>query len=141
MQAAPLWGYDPFAKPYELSVLLDIDLGTKTLYMASLVAIDWGSDDKGREIYYEEEIQPLAMTGFDDPGRDEGPGRPGPDSGPRLDDDFKDLLGGGEGVAGSDPRVAQAGAAAFTDRGVPMGAAIFGDRLRQARILRQKKAD
>jgi hypothetical protein len=101
--AAPLWGHDPFAQPYELSVLLDIDLGTKTLYMASLVAIDWGTDDKGREIYYEEEIPPPAVAGFDDSGPDGGPGRPGPNSGPSLDDDFIDLLGDGKGVAGSNP--------------------------------------
>jgi hypothetical protein len=97
----PLWGHDPFVAPYELSVLLDIDLGTKTLYMASLAAIDWGEDDKGREIYYEEEIPPPAMTGFDGSGPDGGPARPGPSS--PLDDDFNDMLDDGEEVTGSDP--------------------------------------
>lgn len=98
----PLWGHDPTAQPYEVSVLLDIDLGTKTLYKASLAAIDWGDDNKGREIYYEEEIPPPAAMGFNDPGSDAGAGGPGPSRSP-LDDDFTDLLGGGEGVAGTDP--------------------------------------
>lgn len=100
--APPLWGHDPSAQPYEISVLLEIDLGTKTLYMASLAAIDWGDDDKGREIYYEEEIPPPAVAGFDDPDP-----KASPDESLRssslLDDDFKDLLGSGEGVAETDP--------------------------------------
>ena len=99
----PLWGYDPFAQPYEISVLLDIDLGTKTLYMASLAAIDWGDNDRGREIYYEEEIPPPAVTGIEDSGADEGPDGPGPGFDSPLDDDFTDLLGDGEEVAGTDP--------------------------------------
>jgi hypothetical protein len=97
----PLWG-DPPVESYEISVLLDFDLGTKTLYMASLAAIDWGEDNKGRQIYYEEEIPPPAVTGFDDPDPGVRPGgRPPGES--LLLDDFKDLLGNGEGVAGTDP--------------------------------------
>ncbi len=98
----PLWGHDPLAQPYEISVLLDIDLRTKTLFKASLAAMDWGEDDKGREIYYEEEIPPPAVTGFDDSGPDGSPGGHGSGSGSPLDD-FKDLLGDGEEVAGPDP--------------------------------------
>lgn len=60
--SGPLFGYDPSAQPYELSVLLDVDLGTKTLLAASLAAIDWGRDDKGRVIYYEEEIPAVPMA-------------------------------------------------------------------------------
>lgn len=96
----PLWG-DPAVESYEISVLLDIDLGTKTLYKASLAAIDWGEDNKGKQIYYEEEIPPPATTGFDDLDPDARPG--GPLRGPSLLDDFKDLLGSGEGVVGTDP--------------------------------------
>ena len=99
----PLWGYDPIAQPYEVSVLLDIALGTKTLYMASLAAIDWGEDDKGREIYYEEEIPPPVAAGFDDSGPDGSQGGPGSGLNSPLDDDFNDLLGDGEEVAGPDP--------------------------------------
>lgn len=97
--ARPLWGHDPSAQPYEISVLLDIDLGTKTLYRASLAAIDWGVDDKGREIYYEEEILPPA-TGFNE-SETEGPDAPESGFGSPLDD-FTDLLGNGEEV-GPDP--------------------------------------
>lgn len=99
--SSPLWGHDPATRPFEVSVLLDIDLGTKTLYMASLAAINWGEDDKGREIYYEEEIRPSAMTGFDDSGPSGGPAGPRPGS--PLDDDFNDLLGDREEATGSDP--------------------------------------
>jgi hypothetical protein len=96
----PLPGFDPVVQTYELSVLLDIDLGTKTLYKAALAAIDWGVDDKGREIYYEEEIPPPA-AGYGD----SGPGGSGrePYSGPPVDDDFDDMLDNGEEVTGSDP--------------------------------------
>lgn len=91
-----LFGYDPLARPYEISILMDIDLGAKTLTAASLAAIDWGKDDKGRKIYYEEEIPAMPMqlggptsgsnppstpdgwnspgTGFEDFLRDEGEG-------------------------------------------------------------------
>jgi hypothetical protein len=97
----PLWG-EPLSQPYEVSVLLNIDLGRKTLHSASLAAIDWGEDNKGRQIYYEEEIPPPAVMGFNDP--DPGTGPNGPVVGPSLlDDDFKDLLGSEEGVAGKDP--------------------------------------
>jgi hypothetical protein len=99
--ATPLWGYDPSAQPYEISVLLDIDLRTKTLAMASLAAMDWGEDDKGREIYFELEIPAPPMTGFGDTGADESPVPPG--SGPLPQDDFGDLLNEGEEDVGSDP--------------------------------------
>ena len=61
----PLFGHDAAAVPYELSVLMDMDLGTKTLRAAWLAAIDWGTDDKGKIIYYEEEIPapPMALNG------------------------------------------------------------------------------
>jgi hypothetical protein len=59
-----LFGYDPDAQPYEISVLVDLDLATKTLRTAVLAAIDWGQDDKGKEIYYEEEIPATPMEGF-----------------------------------------------------------------------------
>src|SRR5258708_2265459 len=98
-----LRGYDPPDNPYEVSVLLDIDLGTKTLYMASLAAIDWGKDDRGREIYYEEEIPPPAVAGFNDPGSDGSLGGPGLGPSSPPDDDFNDLLGDGEEVTGTDP--------------------------------------
>jgi hypothetical protein len=60
-----LFGYDPDAQPYEISMLVDLDLATKTLKGAVLAAIDWGQDDRGREIYYEEEIPATPMEGFD----------------------------------------------------------------------------
>jgi hypothetical protein len=101
--SSPLWGHDPTARSYEISVLLDIDLGTRTLRKASLAAIDWGEDDKGREIYYEEEIPPPAMTGYDGSGPSGDPHRPGRGLGSPPDDDFNDLLADGEGVTGSDP--------------------------------------
>ena len=49
---------------------MDIDLGSKTLRAASVAAIDWGSDDKGRKIYYEEEIPAIAMVGRSGVGDD-----------------------------------------------------------------------
>ena len=75
----PLFGYDPDAQPYEISVLMDIDLGTKTLAAAWLTAIDWGADDKGREIHYEEEIPapPLDGYGYGDTNADDAPKEPG----------------------------------------------------------------
>lgn len=100
---APLWGHDPYAHSYEVSVLLDIDLGTKTLYKASLAAIDWGKHRRGREIYYEEEIPPPAVTDLGDSGPSGGPGRSGPGFGSLMDDDFHDFLRDGEEVAGPDP--------------------------------------
>lgn len=72
-QEVPLFGHDSSALPYEISILMDIDLGSKTLKAASVAAIDWGSDDKGRKIYYEEEIPAKAMVG-----------RGGPDDGGSL---------------------------------------------------------
>jgi hypothetical protein len=87
--AVPLLGYDPSAQPYQLSVLMDIDLGTRTLRAASLAAIDWGKDDKGQKIYYEEEIpaQPIQLGS---PGSGaNGPGAPGNWTGPGSGfDDF-----------------------------------------------------
>jgi hypothetical protein len=59
-----LFGYDPDTQPYEISVLVDLDLGTKTLRAAALAAIDWGQDDRGKEIYYDEEIPATPMEGF-----------------------------------------------------------------------------
>lgn len=102
VQGPPLWGHDPAAQSYELSVLLDIDLGTKTLFMASLAAIDWGAHDKGREIYYEEEIPPPAVTGLGDSGpcSDASGSELNPDS---PLDDFDDMLDNGEEEAGTDP--------------------------------------
>lgn len=87
--------------PYEVSVLMDIDLGTKTLRKASVAAIDWGEDDKGQEIYYEEEIPAPPMEAVDDSGL--GGPIPRPYSGGPLVDDFSDLLDE-EGVnTGTDP--------------------------------------
>ena len=63
-EGATLFGYDPDAQPYEISMLVDLDLATKTLKGAVLAAIDWGQDDRGREIYYEEEIPATPMEGF-----------------------------------------------------------------------------
>lgn len=85
-----LFGHDPAAQPYEVSVLMDIDLGTKTLKSASVAAIDWGPDDKGKMIYYEEEIPapPMQISG---PGGDGTPVPPGP-AGPDRDG-FSDFLG------------------------------------------------
>lgn len=98
---SPLWGHDPSAQPYEISVLVDIDMRTKTLAMASLAAIDWGEDDKGREIYYEQEISAPPLAGMGDSGSGGLPVRPNP-SGP-LDDDFADYLGEGDDSVGSNP--------------------------------------
>jgi hypothetical protein len=68
-----LFGYDPSAQPYEISVLLDVDLGTKTLASAWLAAIDWGSDDRGKMIYYEEQIMAMPLDDTGEPGpRDPG---------------------------------------------------------------------
>jgi hypothetical protein len=99
--AKTLFGYDPSARPYEVSILMDIDLGTKTLTAASLAAIDWGNDDKGRKIYYEEEIPALPMQ-LKGPAGDSNPaGTPGswgvPGSG------FEDLLNDEGEETGSDP--------------------------------------
>jgi hypothetical protein len=91
-----------FGPPYEISVLLDIDLGTKTLRKASLVAIDWGEDDKGREMYYEEGIPapPMASSG----GSGLGGLTPRPGSGgPPVDDDFSDFLDEEGEDTGTDP--------------------------------------
>jgi hypothetical protein len=90
-----------FGPVYEISVLMDIDLGTKTLRKASLAAIDWGEDDKGREIYYEEEIPPPPMASFGG----SGPGGmvPGPASGAQVDDGFSDLLDEEGDETGTDP--------------------------------------
>jgi hypothetical protein len=74
--------------PYEVSVLMDIDLGTKTLQKASVAAIDWGEDDKGREV-------------VDDSGL--GGPIPRPDSGGSLVDDFSDLLDEEGEDTGTDP--------------------------------------
>ena len=90
-----------FGPAYEISVLIDIDLGTKALRKASLAALDWGEDDKGREIYYEEEIPPSPMTSFGGSGL--GGIMPGPGSGTPTDDDFSDFLDEGREETGTDP--------------------------------------
>jgi hypothetical protein len=79
--AAPgvLFGYDPSARPYEISVLLEVDLGTKTLASAWLAAIDWGKDDRGKMIYYEEQIPAVPLDGTGQPGGGTA-GTPGPQS-------------------------------------------------------------
>lgn len=107
-EQAPLLEEDPslddslFGPLYEISVLLDIDLGTKSLRKASLAAIDWGEDDKGREMYYEEEIPapPMASSG----GSGLGGLTPRPGSGgPPVDDDFSDFLDEEGAETGTDP--------------------------------------
>lgn len=90
-----------FGPTYEISILMDIDLGTKTLRKASLAAMDWGEDDKGREIYYEEEIPAPPMAGLGGSGPDGT--MPGPGSGGSLDDDFGDLLNEDGEDTGTDP--------------------------------------
>lgn len=90
-----------FGPAYEISVLIDIDPGTKTLRKASLAALDWGEDDKGREIYYEEEIPPAPMASFGGSGL--GGMMPGPSSGALADDDFSDFLDEEEEDTGTDP--------------------------------------
>jgi hypothetical protein len=94
-----LFGHDPDARPYEVSVLMDVDLGTKTLKAAWLAAIDWGTDDKGRQIYYEQEIppQPMQASGAEAGGTPVPPGSVGP-----AQDGFPELGDDGE-EAGTDP--------------------------------------
>jgi hypothetical protein len=95
----PLFGYDPTAQPYELSVLMDMDLGTKTLAGAWLAAIDWGPDDKGKVIYYEEEIPALPMMlNAHGAGTAVPPGSEGP-----ADDGFGDFLADEGEETGTDP--------------------------------------
>lgn len=96
-----LWDDDLPERPYELSVLMEIDLGTKTLKGAWLAAVDWGKDDKGRQIYYEEEISAPPMEGLND-GPNGAPTPPTPDGSPPSDG-FSDLLGDGEEETGADP--------------------------------------
>lgn len=96
-----LLGYDPSAQPYELSILMDIDLGTKTLRAASLAAIDWGKDDKGRKIYYEEEIPALPIQLSGPAGGGDAPGEPGSWDGPAGG--FDDLLHDEGEETGTDP--------------------------------------
>jgi hypothetical protein len=95
----PLFGHDPVAQPYELSVLMDMDLGTKTLGGAWLAAIDWGSDDKGKAIYYEEEIPPLPMMLN---GHGGGTALPPGSEGP-AEDGFGDFLADEGEETGTDP--------------------------------------
>ena len=96
-----LFGPEAAPEPYEISVLLSVDLRTKTLACASLAAVDWGEDDKGRAIYHEVEIPPPPVFGV---GSSSGDGSPPKPHGPSvLDDDFRDLLGAGEEVVGTDP--------------------------------------
>jgi hypothetical protein len=96
----PLFGHDAGAKPYEVSILMDIDLGTKTLKAAWLAAIDWGPHDRGRVIYYEEEIPapPMAGTSGPDGGTPVPPGAGGP-----PEDGFGDFLGQEGEETGTDP--------------------------------------
>jgi hypothetical protein len=101
--AETLFGYDPSAQPYEISILMDIDLGTKTLTAASVAAIDWGKDDKGRKIYYEEEIPAIPMEELNGPaGGSNPPSAPGgwDASG---GNGFEDLLRDEGEETGSDP--------------------------------------
>jgi hypothetical protein len=100
-----LFGYDPSTRPYEISILMDIDLATGTLKAAYLAAIDWGEDDNGREIYYEAEIPAQPMQ-----GRQSGPDGTGSPSstpsgwkGPQGSSGFEEFLHDeGEGT-GQDP--------------------------------------
>lgn len=62
--------------------------------------MDWGEDDKGREIYYEIEVPSSTATGFGSPGPGRQPQRPSPFGPP--DDDFGDLLDQDENSAGLD---------------------------------------
>jgi hypothetical protein len=97
-----LFGYNSSAQPYEISVLMSVDLGTKTLIAAALAAIDWGPDDKGRQIYYEEEIPATPMAGFDAGGADPTPPPSGGwGGGPGTG--FEDLLRNEEEGTGSGP--------------------------------------
>jgi hypothetical protein len=95
-----LFGYDPSARPYEISVLLDVDLGTKTLSSAWLAAINWGQDDRGEMIYYEEQIPAMPLGDVGEPGgRSAGPSGP-PDP---ADLGFEEFLKDEGEETGSDP--------------------------------------
>ena len=96
-----LHGYDPSAQPYEISILMDIDLGSKSLTAASLAAIDWGKDDKGREIYYEEQIPPMPMQLGGPAGGGNPPSAPNGWNGPG--NGFEDFLRDESEGTGSDP--------------------------------------
>jgi hypothetical protein len=96
-----LFGHDPGAEPYEVSILMDIDPGAKTLQGAWLAAIDWGPDDKGRMIYYEEEIPAPPMKKLGDPG-DGGTAVP-PGAGGPAEDGFSDFLNEEGEETGTDP--------------------------------------
>jgi hypothetical protein len=100
--ATTLFGYDPTAQPYEISILADIDLGSKTLRGMSLAAINWGPDDKGRTIYYEEAIPaiPMGRLGGPDDGKTQ-PSMPGGWNGPGSG--FEDFLRDEGEETGSDP--------------------------------------
>jgi hypothetical protein len=95
-----LFGHEPAAQPYEVSVLMDIDLGTKALKSAWLAAIDWGPDDKGKVIYYEEEIPapPMQLSSPGGSAPSVPPGPQGPDG-----DGFSDFLGDEGETTGTDP--------------------------------------
>jgi hypothetical protein len=100
--AGALFGYGPPSQqPYEISILMDIGLGTKSLTGAWLAAIDWGKDDKGRTIYYEEQIPALPMQlggstgGGNPPNGSAGWNRPG--------NGFEDFLQDEGEETGSDP--------------------------------------
>jgi hypothetical protein len=100
--ADTLFGYGASAQPYEISILMDIDLGTKTLKAAWLAAIYWGKDDKGQKIYYEEEIPAASLGMLGGPGGGSPSGTPG-EWNPPSGSGFEDLLREeGEGT-GSDP--------------------------------------
>lgn len=100
-QSEVLFGHAPSAEPYELDVLLDLDVITKTLTMASLAAIDWGPDDKGKMIYYEEEIPASTIALPSGPNGDGTPVPPGAE-GP-ADDGFGDFLADEGDETGIDP--------------------------------------
>jgi len=95
-----LFGYDPSARPYEISVLLEVDLGTKTLASAWLAAIDWGKDDRGKMIYYEEQIPAVPLDDTGEPGGGIA-GTPGPQS--PADLGFEEFLKDEGEETGSDP--------------------------------------
>lgn len=93
-----LFGEDPRADPFDISVLWDLDFNAKTLRSAHLAAIDWKDleGDKGPPILYHAElISPLAIGEVHKPRREEH--KP---SMVELQDDFEDWLDDGMEEAG-----------------------------------------
>ncbi|NEA22188.1 hypothetical protein [Actinomadura bangladeshensis] len=97
-----LFGEDPSADPFEVSILWEIDFKTKSLKDAHLAAIDWKENSSGTEIlYYAEEIPPAASGGLGGPATT-------PSNGPTTPfrpsaDDFDDFLNEADEEAGPDP--------------------------------------